>query len=533
MDGRRGAIFGITFVVAFCSFVYELAYSEFMTVVFGGTVLRYSLTIGLFFFAFGLGSILYNKLDSSPEDFFVVELLLSVVGPLGLVAIILLNSFPSSDFFLFNWPFPIVLSHLPIVAIGLLSGLEIPYLSSLTEEGNDGFSLVLGVDYFGGLVASLVYALYMYPELGLLTTVFTLGFLNAIVALAYGLYFSNKGRILLIAVLVVTAGFGGVLTMNGAVEEDVTNFYLSNQYESEYSSGNMDISVTDRKRTPYTRAVTYNRTWTGSPDVGLPKGEKEKCLRMDSMLQLCESWVNPYHNGLVDVPMTAFDNTSEVNVLVLGGGDWIAIEELRKYNVSIDHVDVDGEFQQYSKEKDFITQYNNQSWEYDKLNSVDGDAFSYLRETNEKYDLILSDLPGIRNDDLLKLYSTEFYSLMNQHLTDRGMVVSWTYNRYSSPTHRKVYLNTVGEAGFESHMQYHARGDYDNDGEQESGESYYIFSPKESPGQELEIGNSSQSKYIRNNQQAYEDLHWRFLPQFRGVEVNSIFDPNYDIIVDI
>ena len=53
-------IFSLTLLVAFCSIVYELIFSQALTVIFGGTVIRYSMTIGLYLFSLGIGAFLYN-----------------------------------------------------------------------------------------------------------------------------------------------------------------------------------------------------------------------------------------------------------------------------------------------------------------------------------------------------------------------------------------------------------------------------------------------------------------------------------------
>ena len=45
--------------------------------------------------------------------------------------------------------------------------------------------------------------------------------------------------------------------------------------------------------------------------------------------------------------------------------------------------------------------------------------------------------------------------------------------------------------------------------------------------------NSSRATdYVRTHRDRYRDLRWREIPRYRGVEVNSLFDPNYDILVD-
>ena len=47
--------------IAFCSLSYELIFAELLSAVNGGTVLNYSLTIGLYIASAGLGSFFLRK----------------------------------------------------------------------------------------------------------------------------------------------------------------------------------------------------------------------------------------------------------------------------------------------------------------------------------------------------------------------------------------------------------------------------------------------------------------------------------------
>jgi spermidine synthase len=525
---QRPVLFALTFIVAFCSIVYELIYSELLRVIYGGTVVRYSITIGLFLFSFGIGSLLFNYLDEDRENFFRIEVLLAVGGPLGLVFIILLNSFPSVEFFL-KGDITLVASHLPIVVVGALSGLEVPYLTSMVESKRNAFSEVLGIDYIGSLAGTVVYALVLYPTLGLIPSIFVLGLLNAVAALAFSVGFSSSSRVLLAVCIVVSGAYVGALASSGAVETRLTNMYIEGQIESEYPSGQMEVDVVNEITTRYQDAVVYNRRWTGPSSEWEGANGTTKCLRLDMALQLCESWVDSYHNGLVDVPATFFKNFSNKEVLLIGGGDWIPVNQLRKYNVSVDQVDIDGQFQEYAKNSSFLSRFHEGAYKYDKLNTTIADAFTYLRNHDEKYDLILLDLPGIRSDDLLNLYSKEFYTYLRQSLTDQGLLVTWGYSRYSFPAHYKTHMNTIRAAGFESYISYSAYDDLDSDGDPERAEGFYVFSPGGTP--QLHI-NRSQSEYIQRYADRYRQLEWRSVPHYQGIEVNSIFDPNYKIIID-
>ena len=599
---RRSTVFGLTFVVAFCSIVYELIYSELLTVIFGGTVVRYSVTIGLFLFSLGIGAFAYRYVDDDPANFFRLEVYLALAGPLGLVFIIAVNSVPvtgSQTVELVAETVALWVSHLPIVVVGVLSGLEIPFLTDLADAEADAdlgalavvgslgrgsrrlargllgllfrisepddaatdptdadgdpdeagsFSAILGMDYLGSLVGTVTYALVLYPSLGLIAAVFVLGLLNAAAALAvyllyrgrsasdrsagFGATFGTGVRALLVVCVVASTAYAGALAADDRVESELRTLYLEERIEDEYPDRNMAVSIIDHETTRYQDIVRYEREWSGSgPTTRFPTGT-ETCLRLDAAIQFCESWVESYHHGLVDVP-AAFEplaarNLSDDRVLLLGGGDWIAVDYLRDHGATVDMVDPDREFQRYTKERPFFTQYHDDAYRYENLTVHHQDGYAYLRETDRQYDLILLDLPGARSDDLLHLYSTEFYRQVRQHLTDDGLAVTWAYSRYGFPKHRSAYLTTVEAAGFDSYFPYRAYGDSNRDGRDERGELFYALSPGPTPDLDLDSGGT----YIDRHRDRYAARAWRPVPSFRGVAPNSVFNPNYDVIVD-
>jgi len=223
-----------------------------------------------------------------------------------------------------------------------------------------------------------------------------------------------------------------------------------------------------------------------------------------------------------------FDDEPSTRVLLVGGGDHIATNRLRDHNVTVEQVDLDGEFLNYTKDHSYFQQYHDDAYEYDRLTIHRTDALTYLRNTDRNYDLVLLDLPGARNDDMLPVYSTEFYRLLRGHLTDDGVVATWGYARGPFATHYKAYMNTVATAGFDRHVTYNAWDDTDGDRETERGERFYVFAPGPRPSPPLENGRNLSTAAQRR----YQEAEWRPVPRYDGVEPNSIFDPNYDIVID-
>lgn len=185
---------GLTFIVAFCSLVYELVLAQTLAAIWGNTVLRYNVTVGIYLSALGFAAILYYRKERNADfsQLFKVEILLSLIGFLGPGLIFLMdlgvrngaNLLGVDDRSGLVQLITFVSFHIIIVAIGFLSGLELPLLLEIDkrQSGKDRF-VVLGVDYMGSMLGALCFPLILLPKLGILKVAAFTGLLNSIVAL--------------------------------------------------------------------------------------------------------------------------------------------------------------------------------------------------------------------------------------------------------------------------------------------------------------------------------------------------------------
>ncbi|RMG19160.1 MAG: polyamine aminopropyltransferase, partial [Deltaproteobacteria bacterium] len=146
-------------VAAISGIVYELLLGTTASFLLGDSVLEWSLTIGCFLAAMGLGSWLtrYVRGDLLPT-LIAIEAGVAVVGGFSALSL----------FAVFAW-LPGAfrsLFYLTVGAIGIAVGLEIPLLTrALKRFGalRTVLSSVFAVDYGGALLASLLYPLLLYP----------------------------------------------------------------------------------------------------------------------------------------------------------------------------------------------------------------------------------------------------------------------------------------------------------------------------------------------------------------------------------
>ena len=173
-------IYAFTFILAFCSIVYELLLGQSLSAFLGNTVLRYSVTIGLYMLSMGIGSLMAEgKFVKHPVTTLLkIELLLTVTGGFSVIALLVLNSIGMPQL-LFS-----AFAHLLIIIIGIFTGFEIPLLIRLKNlETGRSENSVLGIDYLGAFCGTVVFAFVFYPVVGLIPTAFFVASLNAAVGI--------------------------------------------------------------------------------------------------------------------------------------------------------------------------------------------------------------------------------------------------------------------------------------------------------------------------------------------------------------
>ena len=148
------------FLVAAAGLVYELIAGTLATYLLGSSITVFSIVIGVFMAAMGLGAWFAQYVRDSLANWFVVsEMALALFG--GLSALVLFSSYV-----VFESGFVVVLG-LVCVSIGTLVGLEIPILLRILESGTSirlAVSRVLAVDYVGALLGSVLFPLVLLPR---------------------------------------------------------------------------------------------------------------------------------------------------------------------------------------------------------------------------------------------------------------------------------------------------------------------------------------------------------------------------------
>lgn len=167
-------------IISICGIIYELIIAAVSSYLWGDSVFYFSVTIGLYMSAMGLGAFVSKYLKQHLFDWFLAsELLIGFLG--GFSALFLFWLYSGTD--LYEYGFVLV-----TVCIGTLVGLEIPLLIRLMETElklRQNVANILTYDYIGGLVGALLFPVILLPYLGLIRSALLLGLLNLLVAMAH------------------------------------------------------------------------------------------------------------------------------------------------------------------------------------------------------------------------------------------------------------------------------------------------------------------------------------------------------------
>jgi spermidine synthase len=396
------------FVIAACGLVYELAAGALASYLLGDSVLQFSTVIGSYLFAMGLGSYFSRLLERQLVAHFLrIELLVGLVG--GLMPALLFAAYASLPAGSGGAAFRVLLYAL-VGLIGVLVGLEIPLVMRLLKQQfqaryalRELVSQVLTFDYLGALVVALAFPLLFVPHLGLIRTGVFFGLLNAAVALWALWLFRAELRhwrahaLACAAVVAVLAA-----AMVGAE-------HLTTWAEDRFYGDNVIV----RESSAYQRVVV----------TAGPAGVR---LFLNGNLQFHSRDEYRYHEALVHPAMAA--QGAPRRVLVLGGGDGLAVREILKYPSveQVTLVELDPQMTRLFSEKPLLAALNGGALKNAKLRIVNADAFTWLAQHEDSFEVIVVDFPDPTNFALGKLYTTSFYERLDQHLAAGGYAVVQT-----------------------------------------------------------------------------------------------------------
>ncbi len=419
-------LFITVLLIAACGLIYELIAGTLASYLLGDSVLQFSTIIGCYLFAMGIGSALSRYIYRGLAYRFVwIELMLGVIG--GFSSALLFLAFAYTQGFQ-------LLMYALVVVIGVLVGLEIPILMRMVRERyqfRDVVAHVLTFDYLGALGASLLFPILLVPRLGLVRSAMLFGLINVGVALWSTFLFAKQlpsTQVLRGLCLVVMCGLGIGL----AQAKRITAAAEDNIYADE---------IILARDTRYQHIV-------------LTRFKDDIRLFLNSHLQFSSRDEYRYHEALIHPGLSAI--AAPRRVLVMGGGDGLAVREVLKYPQveSVTLVDLDPEMTRLFSTHPMLTALNQKSFFSPKVHIINADAFPWVDSSTDSFDFIVIDFPDPTNYSLGKLYTTAFYKAAARHLSAQGlMVVQSTSPMFARDSYWCI-VETLKRAGLQTYP-YH------------------------------------------------------------------------------
>jgi len=384
-------------VTATSGLVYELCMAAVASYLLGDSVTQFSLVIGVYLSAMGLGAYLSRQIDRQLTRAFVdVELGAALLGGLSAPALFLAHAESSA--------FEFVL-YCNVIGVGALVGLELPLLLRILEQRLAFKELVaraLSFDYAGALLGSVAFSLFLVPRLGLVQTSLACGLLNAAVALlaTYTLDDSAARRELRPA----------------RVRALLTIAILALAISQGHRLSELSDAAVYPGRVIYAEQSRYQR-------IVLTETGDSIALHLNGHLQFSSSDEARYHEALVHPALTLA--RSHAHIFVGGGGDGLATREILKWPDvrSVTLVDLDERVTHLAQTLPTLRALNRDALSNPLVRVINEDAQRFLERSKDRFDVLIFDFPDPSNYSVGKLYSREFYRTARARLSPGGIIV--------------------------------------------------------------------------------------------------------------
>jgi spermidine synthase len=216
---------------------------------------------------------------------------------------------------------------------------------------------------------------------------------------------------------------------------ELVAFVLSEQILKYSETMAFNDQIVYAKSSPYQRIV-------------LTRNKRELRLFLNGNLQFSSADEYRYHEALVHPAVSSIKEPKQI--LVLGGGDGLAVRELLKYPSieKITLVDLDPEMTRLFRSQSVLLKLNQQSLLNKKVTVINSDAFIWLRKNQQQFDAVIIDFPDPSAFSIGKLYSTLFYTTLKSAVKENGIVVIQSTSPYVAPKSFWCIDETLRSVGF-------------------------------------------------------------------------------------
>ncbi|MCK5018811.1 MAG: hypothetical protein KAS32_17240, partial [Candidatus Peribacteraceae bacterium] len=362
---------------------------------------------------------------------------------------------------------------------GFLIGFEIPLVLRINKKFSDtlgtNLASIYAADYIGAFVGAMVWTYYLLRKFPLTHISFILAGINFFVACITILYFQYKkmdnmqrnvipALLMLIVLPLLFIGLGSNQQWSLIIEQKLYDDKIVYNETTKYQH----LVMTHNSRVDeYRFFINGNLQWSSSDEA-------------------------IYHELLVHPVMNMVPDHERV--LILGGGDGMALREVQKYPdvKEILLVDLDPEMTKISAKNEIISRLNGGAFDsarvktlvsgavtsegqrpvfvntgkYDDKNNpiveivadigiINIDADKFVDEVKGKWSVVIIDLPDPNSIELAKMYSKEFFMKLRRVISETGMIVIQSTSPYHAKEAYLCIMRTMQAAGLEVTPYHH------------------------------------------------------------------------------
>ncbi|ONM50069.1 polyamine aminopropyltransferase [Nocardia donostiensis] len=422
------------FVCAACGLVYELSLVTLGSYLIGDTAAQASITLSVMVCAMGLGALAAKPLRRyAAAAFAAVELALATIGGLSVLAL----------YAAYAW---LDLYTVSLVAassvIGVLVGAEIPLLMELLQrirrqEAGSAVADLFAADYVGALLGGLAFPFLLLPVFGQIRGSLIVGVVNAFAGLILVFVWFRADLSRLLRWLL-----GAAALLVSAVL--VGSYLYADRFEATAQQALFAYPIVWREQSEYQQIVLTESL--------SPFGQTDTRLFLNGDLQFSSVDEYRYHEALVHPALAG----PRRDVLVIGGGDGLALREILRYPdvAAVTLVELDPQMIRLARTDPRLTTLNEHAFADPRVQVITTDAFAWLRTVRVDFDAVIVDLPDPDQTSIAKLYSTEFYSMAAGVLAPGGTMVVQAGSPFFAQRSFWCITSTVRSAGLHV-LPYH------------------------------------------------------------------------------
>ena len=405
----------IIIITATCWIIYELLLSTVTSYLLWNSIEQFSITIWFFLFWLGIWSFLAKFVKNYQKTFIITETLLAIIWWLSIIIVKWVY------LYLIQYVLVFKLIYIWFVSlIWILVWLEIPLIWIFLNEKYRNFQTTIGnllsLDYIWSLIWTIIFPIILLPRLWLTYTAIIIWILNLTVSIIFltisNLKTKEKIKFLLVNLIGLTFLISVSIFSLNKLEHLWDHFF----YEE-------PIIYSHRSKYQY---IVITQRWN---DIR---------LYLDWHLQFLSLDEHRYHLSLTYFAKKYIDQFSwnNLKILILWWGDGLATRNILEYlswkhiNYNITLVDLDPEITNLAKNFYLLKKLNKNSLNNPHVKIINQDAFNFLLNNKNKYNIIIADFPDPRNIQIAKLYSKEFYWLILNHLTENGIFTTQASNSF-------------------------------------------------------------------------------------------------------